>query len=213
MEVAMTDRNLSYIYGLFITDGWIEKRNGMPISISLEVSIRDKDIVEKLHNLIPYSSVNYRERNTNFKKDYKSVVFTYSRQDLCLQLIEMGFPSENKTNLARPPILSYDENCFWRGVIDGDGSLGIKNSSKMPFLSLTTKSENLKNSFCDFLYRINNKNYNPSRNKRDNIYNIGCNGMSAKKVIDKLFYSIKEGDIYLDRKYQKMKEVVEYEKN
>lgn len=46
----MTDRDLSYIYGLFITDGWIQKRNGTPISISLEVSIKDKDIVEKLHN-------------------------------------------------------------------------------------------------------------------------------------------------------------------
>lgn len=206
----MTDRDLSYIYGLFITDGWIQKGNGTPISISLEVSIKDKDIVEKLHNLIPYSSISYRERDTNFKEGYKSTVFTYSRQDLCLQLIEMGYPLEDKTNLARPPIVPYDENCFWRGVIDGDGSLGIKDSSKTPFLSLTTKSEDLKNSFCNFLYNTNNRKYNPNRNKRDNIYNIGCNGTSAKKVIDKLFFSIQEGDIYLDRKYQKMKEVAEY---
>lgn len=208
----MTNRNLSYIYGLFITDGWIGKRNETPISINLEVSIKDKDIVEKLHKIIPYSSVIYRKRNTNFKENAESVIFGYYRQDLCLQLIEMGFPFKDKTNLARPPIIPYDENCFWRGVIDGDGSLGIKNSSKTPFLSLATKSEDLKNSFCNFLHDINNRNYNPSRNKRDNIYNIGCNGASAKKVIEKLFYSIEEGDIYLDRKYQKMKEVVEYKK-
>lgn len=205
----MTNRNLSYIYGLFITDGWISKKKGIPIGLNLEVSIKDKDIVEKLHNLIPYSSLYYRERDTNFKKEYQSVIFSYHNQELCLKLIEMGFPLEDKTNLARPPITPYDECCFWRGVIDGDGSLGIKNSSKKPFLSLTTKSEDLKNSFCDFLYNISKRKYNPNRNKRDNIYNIGCNGTSAKKVVEKLFYSIKEEDIYLDRKYEKMKEIIE----
>ena len=38
----------------------------------------------------------------------------------------MGFPIENKTINARPPICKYDINAFWRGVIDGDGSLGIR---------------------------------------------------------------------------------------
>lgn len=205
----MTNRNLSYIYGLFITDGWIGKRDGTPISINLEVSIKDKDIVEKLHEIIPCSSIIYRKRDTNFKKGAESVIFGYYRQDLCLKLIKMGFPFEDKTNLARPPIVPYDRNCFWRGVIDGDGSLGIKESSKKPFLSLATKSELLRDSFCDFLHDINHKNYNPNRNKRDNIYNIGCNGASAKKVIEELFYSIQDDDIYLDRKYQKMKEIAE----
>ena len=119
----------------------------------------------------------------------------------------MGFPIEDKTNKITPPICEYDELSFWRGIIDGDGSLGYK-SDNSKFISLTTKSEELRNSFCKFLHNVTNKDYNPKRNKRDNIYNIGCCGTSAEKVVKKLYESIGENDIYLDRKFIKMKEIL-----
>ena len=44
------DKDLSYIYGLLLTDGSMQFRNGVPISIKLEIAIKDKNIVEKLYN-------------------------------------------------------------------------------------------------------------------------------------------------------------------
>lgn len=205
-------KTLSYIYGLFITDGWLCKHKEKINGVAIEVSLKDLDIIEKLHNKIPFSSIYYRNRDTNFKKNHKSVQFNYSRKDLPLLLVEMGFPIDDKTNNAAPPIVDYDELSFWRGVIDGDGSLGLK-SSGTEFISLTTKSDKMKESFCSFLEKITGRKYNPKRNKRDNIYNIGCNGLSAKKVIEHLYNSIDNDSIFLDRKYLKMQEVLKIDIN
>lgn len=206
----MNKKQLSYIYGLMITDGSLQKKNGIPVGLTLEISIKDRDLVEKLHNLIPYSSVYYRNRVTNFSDDYNSVIFYCGRRENFQPILDMGFPLEDKTNLAAPPITDYDEVSFWRGVIDGDGSLGFRKNGQA-FLSLTTKSEGLKQSFCLFLQKITGRKYNPKRNQRDGIYNIGCNTNSAKKVIKVLYEGIEENDIYLDRKYQKMKEVLQWQ--
>lgn len=206
----MNKKQLSYIYGLMITDGSLQKKNGIPVGLTLEISIKDRDLVEKLHNLIPYSSVYYRNRVTNFSDDYNSVIFYCGRRENFQPILDMGFPLEDKTNLAAPPITDYDEVSFWRGVIDGDGSLGFRKNGQA-FLSLATKSEGLKQSFCLFLQKITGRKYNPKRNQRDGIYNIGCNTNSAKKVIKVLYEGIEENDIYLDRKYQKMKEVLQWQ--
>jgi len=125
-------------------------------------------------------------------------------------LSNMGFPQENKTAEAAPPTCDYDINAFWRGVIDGDGSLGIRKTSKgghEGFLSLSTQSEKLKDAFCEYLHSITKETYNPQRNKRDNIYNIGCGMSSSKKICDKMYGN---ATIYLDRKYKKYLEMINF---
>lgn len=203
----MTEKQFSYLYGLILSDGYLSKQKEKIVGFSIEVSIKDIDIIEKLSILLPLGSIDYRNRNTNFKQNYQSVVFRYNRSDIPRQFVEMGFPIENKTENAAIPNCSFAEIAFWRGVIDGDGSLGLRKSG-ISFISLATSSEFLKNNFCLFMHNITGKNYNPNRNVRDNFYNVGCNGSSAKKVIDVLYSDIDEEDIFLERKYQKMKEVL-----
>ena len=80
------------------------------------------------------------------------------------------FPIRNKTEQLSLPI-EYSEPDFWRGVIDGDGSIGLKNVEQQPFLSLATKSELLKEGFCDYIHKLTGFRPNVNRNKRDNIFN------------------------------------------
>lgn len=130
----------SYIYGLLITDGSLSLRTRNRGKVSLEVSKKDEDIIYKLCNLIPNSHQRERTRDTNFKKDYTTKIFSNTRREFREKLISQGFPVINKTLNASPPILDYSEFDFWRGVIDGDGSIGIT-SKDIPFISLVTKSE------------------------------------------------------------------------
>lgn len=206
MEVIM-DKNQSYFYGLFLTGGYLQKHSEKITGIGLEVNIIDAQLIEQLHTYIPFSSIYYRTRNTNFKVHYESCVFNYSRKDLPEQLISFGFPENNKTINAKPPIVSYDEVAFWRGVIDGDGSIGIRKNG-LVFISLCTKSEQLRNAYCIFLEKITGRKYNPQKNQRDNIYNIGCNGNSAKKVIKVFIDNIDDNSLFLERKYKKMLEIL-----
>ena len=212
LNQLLTLEQKSYIYGLLLTDGSIYRvKNKNSYETKLELGIVDSDIIEKLIKLIPYSTKRDRERDTNFKNNYQTIIFSNYRKELPELLFSMGFPQENKTEMAYPPKVDYDVGAFWRGVIDGDGSLGIRkqanSNKKEPYLSLTTKSEELKEAYCSFLTNITAKSYNPKRNKRDNIYNITCALSSAKRILDKIYQN---ATIYLDRKYQKYLEINDF---
>ena len=194
----MTLEEKSYIFGLLGTDGNLSLYERNRGKISLEVQIRDKDICEKLFNLVPNSSITERERDTNFKQGYHSVTFTNHQLSFRQMLLDYGFPEKDKTNNFTVPNSEYSERDFWRGVIDGDGSLGFCQDGS-PFLSLTTKSENLKEEYCKLLLKFGiEKNIN--RNKRDNIYNIMIKNEDALNVIHYLYDNC---ELYLERKYQK----------
>lgn len=60
---------------------------------------------------------------------------------------------------------------FWRGVIDGDGSLGFTKDG-LPFISLVTASEQLRNDYLKYIHPVTGKKFNPQRNVRDGVYNI-----------------------------------------
>lgn len=202
----------SYIYGLLITDGTINIVNPEAYTgqVKLELNKRDEDIIDKLCSIVPYSVKHERTRNTNFLSNYHSVSFNVYRQYFIKDLIDFGFPIENKTENAKPPIVEYDENAFWRGVLDGDGSIGIRKekSRHSAFLSLTTKSEELKNAFCKYVNRLSGVHCNPKRNKRDSIYNITIAGTMACKILKEVY---KNSTIHLDRKYNKYLECLKWE--
>lgn len=211
----LTLEEKSYIYGLLLTDGslYLKNINTYTGQIQLEINKNDEDIVDKLCNIISGSTKRERIRNTNFKENYHSVSFNISLSSFIKEIIDFGFPIENKTFNARPPIVEYDKNAFWRGIIDGDGSLGLMSKSakknEIAFLSLTTQSEILKDEFCTYIKSITGFEHHLNRNKRDNIYNIGVGGKRCCMVLKEIY---KDATIYLDRKYNKYLECLEWEK-
>ena len=200
----------SYIFGLLITDGSLYLSTRNRGQVTLELNKKDEDIVQKLYTIIPNSSIRQRTRNTNFKNNYTSVCFSNTRIEFRSRLIECGFPIKNKTLLANCPTEEYNEIFFWRGVIDGDGSLGFT-SNGTPFLSLVTKSENLKIKYLDFLLRTLNITKTSTRNKRDGVYNIMITNENAKKLSEILYLSDNEG-LYLQRKYDLANSIQDWNK-
>lgn len=197
----------SYIYGLLITDGSLYLTTRNRGKVILEVSEKDEDIIQKLYNVIPNSGIHERVRNTNFKNNYKTKIFTNHRKEFRDKLISFGFPKSDKTQNASIPIVEYDEYSFWRGVIDGDGSIGFTKSKNCePFISLVTKSESLKEEFLKFLNRELNINKKVNRNKRDKVYNITIKNEDAVELAKKLYLDL-ENDLYINRKYTKAVEI------
>ena len=217
MYKNLTNEQLSYLYGLFITDGFltIKKRDSGKIyyELGIELNEKDSDILNKILKLLPEGHIYNRTRNTNFKENYTCNRFYYLKQDFPIWLIEKGFPLENKTENAAPPNWDYDENAFWRGVIDGDGSLGIRKCKTKigtePYISLTTKSEKLKLAYHDYILKITGLNEKNKRNKRDNVYNIVLAKTRCWKICDELY---KNDNIHLNRKYNKYLEILEWRK-
>lgn len=198
----------SYIFGLLGTDGNLYLQDRDRGRITLEVSIKDKDIVDKLYEAIPNSSINFRTRDTNFKNNYESIIFANHQKGFRQELIDFGFPLEDKTNIISPPNKEYSISDFWRGVIDGDGSIGFI-ADGSPFVSLITKSEQLKVSFCELLKNEFNIIKQINRNKRDNVYNITIKNEDALALASFIY---KDAFIYLDRKYQKYLEIMQWKR-
>lgn len=204
--------NESYIYGILITDGnlSLNKDNPSKGKVVLEVSEKDKDIVTKLFNVIPNSKIRSRTRDTNFKKGYTSYSFCNYQKEFREFLINKGFPVSNKTELANIPNDSYSIYDFWRGVIDGDGSLGISKAlGNKPFLSLCTDAEGIKEGYLGFLKNEFGIIKKSSRNKRDNAYNIMIYGKKVIPIISKLYLE-NSPSLFIDRKHQKAIEICSY---
>lgn len=206
----------SYLYGLMGTDGHAcrsgRDRLGPTFSsLSLEVGIVDKENILKLSNMFPKedSIVRERERDTNFKLNYQSVIWNLKNKDFIKFLLDNDFPMEDKTNTIHKPTKYYDEDYFWLGVIDGDGSLGMK-ADGHPFINLTTKSEELKNNFIDYVETITGFRSKVNRNKRDGIYNITYGSKKAIDICNRLYANEDMINLGLNRKYQKYLELKDW---
>lgn len=192
----------SYIFGLLVTDGSLYlSKKGNKGKVILEVNNKDSDIIYKLYNIIPNSSVRQRIRNTNFKNNYKTEIFSNSRKEFREFLILNGFQVFKKSENVGPPNSTYNEIHFWRGIIDGDGSIGIT-SKNIPFISFVTISENLKNNYVKFIEKTLNRKIKTTRNKRDNAYNIMISRKDAI-ILAKILYIDNNNGLYLERKYKK----------
>lgn len=192
----------SYLYGLFLTDGYLVNQNGNEY-LSIELKGEDKDFLENLSQYFQ-SHLYSRTRNTNFKRDYSSTCLTITDSKTIKEILQMGFPKKDKTIVAAPPQTKYSEKDFWRGVIDGDGSLGIRKAGI--YLNLTTKSESLKEAFVILVEKITGFKMNVHRNVRDNIYNLTIVSHKAQKII-KWIYEDCDLNFVLPRKYNKYLEI------
>lgn len=182
------DSNLSYLMGLLQTDGSLSEDTRNRGKISLEISLRDEDIIHKLIKIIPCkTSISYRTRDTNFKKGYKSVCLTLHDWAFREELKRLGLPAGQKHEHIAPPTCPYIELDYIRGLFDGDGSLGLI-ASGIPFISLTTKSDHIKTYILDLYKKKFNIIKKLQRNARDNIYDIVLKHEDAQVFAKELYY-------------------------
>ena len=196
----------SYLYGLLLTDGNYCETTRNRGKFSIELNYNDLELLMKLQKEIPDSIITERVRNTNFKDGYHSATWSIYSLPIRQKILSWGFPKEDKTNLAAPPIVEYSERYFWLGAFDGDGSLGITKDNK-PFISFTTKSEKMKEALLTLLKNKYDINKNINRNKRDNVYNIILTNENAVLLSEFLY---KDNEICLQRKYNKYLEIKDW---
>lgn len=162
---------------------------------------KDEDILIKLKEVLPVSSsIIHRTRDTNFKENYTStkiniydLAFRNHVKEYC------SIKSGKKDTLVKMPEQIKHPSDYFRGVIDGDGSLGFKEDGR-PFVSLITNSELLYKDFSNFIFIVTGQRKMVKRNSRDGVYNIFITGEHAVNIVKELYYGTP--DLFLDRKYE-----------
>lgn len=200
----------AYIFGLFQTDGHLRSEARNRGYLALELSDRDADIIHKVSGMLPVTAtINTRSRTTNFTNGrvVGSHILRVHDWGFRLRLIELGLPEGRKSAVIAPPTAPYSVPDYWRGVIDGDGSLGITPSTRKPFVSLVTDSDVLADSFRALLFDVTGRTYLAGRNQRDGAYNIMTTGKYAQALAVFLYY---DGCLSMDRKAASARAVAEW---
>lgn len=205
-----------YWIGFLYADGHIEKQPRNRIALTLaEV---DYNHLEKFANFFGQDLTirdvtqkgekkTYPKGQINFDSKYWRVAF--SSVEIYNRLVELGF-SHNKTLSLTPHELLKMSRDFWRGVIDGDGTLYYTNDSRANgkyntlILSLSgTYDTNIE--FLNYL-KLNNifTEAKPINDKRANVWETVISDVNSKAI--KLLY--KDATVYLERKYQKYLKII-----
>jgi hypothetical protein len=188
MKIDLENPLYAYMFGFLQADGHLAQGVRQKGRLSLEVSAVDRFILEQFASIVPcYSSVRERVRNTNFKVEYRSTVWAVSDLAFREALIALGLPTGRKSISVNLPTQPFSRPDYFRGWIDADGSLGVAGNS-LPFVSLTTASDDLAKGYLDFVQEIIGKRKTRERNTRDKIYNLMVWKEDAQSLIEHMYY-------------------------
>lgn len=199
----------AYLFGLIQTDGHLYQNSRNRGRMSIELGKRDEEILLKLQKRLPFNStISERTRKTNFKDEYISVIWNVFDKRFRDFLMENRLPGGRKSKTIVSPVGRYSKIDYFRGLIDGDGSLGLT-ANGFPFLSFITASSEIAGEYLDFLKSITNREKTTTANKRDNVFNIAIYKEDTQKVVQILYY---KKCLALRRKLEKAKAVLSWQR-
>ncbi|MER7642369.1 MULTISPECIES: LAGLIDADG family homing endonuclease [unclassified Streptomyces] len=187
----------AYMFGFLQADGHLQQGVGQKGKLSVEINVRDVDLLREFQKLTPYnSSITERTRSTNFAKTHHSATWTLCSLEARTTLNKLGLPYGRKSKAIAPPRGEFSHRDYLRGVIDADGSVGYTNKG-FPFVSLTTASTAIATYLGHRTQEVTGAERLVKRNTRDAIYNVLYTKETAQKLAAHLYYP---NCLSLDRK-------------
>lgn len=200
----------AYIYGFLLTDG---SNNPDKQTVSISLQEEDKAILERMRQEIestkPLEYLDYSNKHDfgyHYKNQYRMLLFS---DKICSALTKHGLV-KNKSLVIEFP--HFDDSlmpAFIRGVMDGDGSIGLYNKSTISVSLTATKM------FCSGLVKYLNEKLGI---ESCSVCDESChNGITKSLYIGKNADKIKflewiynDADIYLERKHDKYLAIIDY---
>lgn len=192
---TLTDES-AYWIGFLMADGCVVKPEGGESSyILLGLQRGDVDHIRKFMQFLDANNP------TIYNKNQAQIHITSTK--LVNALVKYGVvPQKSLTAIPKGGIL-YNRH-FWRGMIDGDGSLWIHKRG-FPMISLAGSYGNIKG-FRDFMKTIV-PTFNGAMHKQGKIYILCASARMAMKLI-KYLYQDCDRFLSLKRKYDKTRKIV-----
>jgi len=205
MKLTLENPFYAYLFGFAQTDGHLYEQSRNRGKLRIEIGEKDAEILERFQKLLPFnSSISRRVRTTNFGVNYESVIWTVCDKRFRDCLKDWGFPAGKKSEIIKPPCASYSPSDYFRGLLDGDGSIGLT-AHGFPFVSLVTSSPQIVGEYLNFIKRVTGKLKTSLPNSRDKIHNIAIYKEDAQALVKHIYY---KNCLALPRKKRKAEEVL-----
>lgn len=191
----------AYTYGLLLSDGCLYKGG---VSISLQE--RDLPTLTRIAEMMGISSrptAKQKHRTGRYKKSSFGCI-SFRHPTLVANLIELGMEERKSTREVAPECFAFDRH-FWRGMMDGDGSLFMC-KLKGPVLTLCG-SETICTQFLDYCKTIvDGIKVNVKRHKGE-LFSVKLTKNKCLPVARALY---QDQQLCLERKYKKYLEFEEF---
>ena len=166
--------------------------------VILALALKDKNHVEKFQKFLETSQPVKTYRNGYKTGNYYQAGLSIYSKTLTQKLAKYGVVP-NKSKTAKVESLENNKH-FWRGVIDGDGCIGI--SERKGFIDLVG-SKNLVSQFLNYVNSFTPTKAKVRKNK--SIFSVRFTGYIAESIIKNLYDG---SQTYLERKKLKAIEVL-----
>ncbi|GEM_PF-6855244 len=189
----------AYLFGIIVTDGHVADR-----TISLMVSSVDKKWMSELAKIL----------NIKLKTDNRGYPYlNLNSVDIVKTIKKLGVNTQ-KTRFPHKITIPKAWRDFMRGLIDGDGSIYLRNKK-----TITVCFGNTNKYLVDFVCKkmrkygtkcnvlLVNSQKHQKKAKRPYVlpfYSVSCGGSSATKFLREIYY---KNCFAIDRKIKKVKEI------
>jgi len=197
----------AYWLGFLYADGYVGNPNKGKFIAELCLAEIDKTHVEKFRNTI------CKEKNISLKKTklnnkiFKSYRFSVINKVFVEFLIQQGCTPSKSFTISLPSLSKNLTRHFLRGYFDGDGSFHKDKKGKV-YLSITSGSISFLNSIQN-IFKEEIADYTEvslRKDKRAIVYTFSKARTTAIKILNYLY---KDSNIYLDRKFNKYKIIID----
>lgn len=199
----------AYVLGFICADGHIERDR-----LTITVSVKDRDILEKIRCVLHSNHPIKEVRRTNpYKKTNKDILalveLMIGSVELVKPLFSMGLTT-NKTYTLNGDILKYIPKYlmrdFLRGYFDGDGNVffGRKYNSGYKYnINICGNEDFLLKSFQTY-FPSSNKLYKDLYSKQCYVWKLS----QKDKVRDFMYHLYYNSSIFLNRKYNEFRKIM-----
>lgn len=200
--------DMAYVLGFIGADGNIcHSGRGH----SLQVACDDKDVIEKIKIVLSYEGPIYQKIRENGKISYSLRICD---QIIFHDLQKLGITERKSLTLTPPRMPKSLIRHFIRGYFDGDGSVYLNNrpyKSKLG-VAIYTASKYMSEFLYQRLKLLFKNSYNGTvrmrlAHQKTPYYCISFGQKSASKFF---IYMYKDANVYLERKYNKFIEGLNY---
>tara|TARA_Y100000310_G_C20699497_1_gene828391 strand:+ start:5021 stop:5998 length:978 start_codon:yes stop_codon:yes gene_type:complete len=198
----------AYWFGFLYADGNISKKNRKQKNVTLELSIKDKEHVEKFANIFDSNCKIYSHNKNNVI--YKSCKCLITSPQLWQDLYDKELVPV-KTYKNNDEMFNFIPNDllkhFIRGFFDGDGGIMFnKKTNGVSFHMVGTLKilQKIQSILCKEL-GISSTNIFPRKEVSNNIYVLAWAGIHQISLIGDYIY--KDASIWLERKKEKIDKI------
>jgi len=198
---------MAYVLGLLITDGCLSRsKNG---SYRISLCLNDRSLLEKVARAI---GSNHTIANSKHQRGLH--VFIFGRKKIAQDLMRLGMKPRKSLDIGFPDVPDGYLRDFIRGAFDGDGSVYYSKAKK---LKLTTSFTSGSRAFVYGLEKALQGLGMPQQkiyesHYKNTYYTIRYSHKNSI-ILFKILYGNMQNDLYLRRKYDKFKAVIDHEKS